>query len=251
MRYEFDDENVFNDILEPLNYKSKNEIIYGFDEEIKTLIKLLQKYKKPNVIITGKAGVGKTALVEKLAQLIAKGKVPSQLKNKYIYELSLNKTVSGTTYRGDFEKKVEKIIERARGREIILFIDEIHNIMGLGGSESNGAMSMSEALKPYLSRNEISIIGATTELEYKKYIKRDTAFTRRFSKMEIKEPKPNVVNSILNESKKLYEKHYKVKLNDEDLKEIVKRAKKRKGTFPDKAFDELEDFCYELSQKNN
>lgn len=226
----------------------KGNNLYELEEETEKLIKGLLRYKKSNVLIVGKAGIGKTALVENLAKKINEGNVPEKLKNKKIYELSLNTTIAGTRYRGDFEEKVRNILEFVSSKKnIIIFVDEIHNILNLGGAE--GAISLDETLKPFLARNKITMIGATTTKEYKRTIYKNEAFDRRFSKIKMKEPKLSKVIKILEASKENYEKHYSVNLDDNDLVRVVLKAKRRKGSFPDKAFDELEEYCYYL-QKN-
>lgn len=239
-----------NEIEELININSqpKNfDCIFGLDKETEELIKGLSRHKKSNVLIIGKAGIGKTTLVENLAKKIKNNEVPKNLKNKKIYELSLNTTVAGTRYRGDFEEKVRNILEIvSKQKNIILFVDEIHNILNLGGAE--GAMSLGETLKPFLARNKITLIGATTTKEYNKTIHRDSAFDRRFYKMKMKEPKTKDVIDILKSNKKEYEKHYSINLDDADIVRVVLKSKRRKGTFPDKAFDELEEYCYLLQK---
>lgn len=231
------------------NYKTN---IYGFEEELDTLYHALGRYKKHNVILVGKAGVGKTALVEKFCQEINEKNVPNKYKNKKVYELSLNSLVAGTRYRGEFEEKVNKLLNKVCDDEdIILFVDEIHNIMKLGASESNGAMSLNETLKPYLARNRITLIGATTEKEYRKYIQRDDAFNRRFSIIYVKEPNLKTTYEILKSYKKEYEDYYGIFLRDNELIKILIKSIKRRGNNPDKALDELEEFCYERCKDND
>ena len=237
------------DCLTNLNdYVKENKIInYGMEEEVEKLIQGLMRYKKSNVLIIGKAGIGKTALVEKLAERLNSHAVPKVLRNKEIYEMNLNNAVAGTKYRGEFEEKVERVLRLvSHSKNMILFVDEIHNILELGGAE--GAMSFGETLKPYLARNQITLIGATTRKEYEKTIKRDAAFDRRFFKIEMKEPKINDVIKILNSVVKQYEAHYKIRISDEEIKKIVLKSRKRKGCFPDKALDELEEYCYQKAK---
>ncbi len=241
--------NELEDVNERvLNLKTN---IYGFDKEIEKLIKGLLRFKKSNVLLIGKTGVGKSTLVEKLALRLNSGCVPEQLRGKKIYELFLNTTISGTKYRGEFEAKVDNILKSVKEDEdVILFIDEIHNIMGLGGGAETQGMSLAETLKPYLARDQITLIGATTIEEYKRYIQKDNALDRRFYKVEIKEPSKDEVIKMLLENKQKYENHYDIRLKVEDIEKIVKKSKRLKGNYPDKAFDVLEEYCYELKQKS-
>ena len=211
--------------------KDKCKII-GFDKELKELEKGLCRLKKPNVLLVGEPGVGKTALVEKFAKLLTVGNVARNLRGKKVYELYLNNTIAGTRYRGDFEEKIVNILNVIEKSEnVILFIDEIHNIMGLGAGKDNGGMPMSDTLKPYLARGIITVIGATTKEEYEKYIKPDKALNRRFYKVNIKEPSKEDTLKMLMENKQIIS--------------ILKKSRKREGYFPDKAFDELETYCYD------
>lgn len=258
-RYEFFMSELFDDAkhiktLENINervieYKTD---IYGFEDELDTLYHALGRYKKHNVILVGKAGVGKTSLIEKFCQEINKGNVPNKYKNKKIYELSLNSLLSGSRYRGEFEEKVRNLLENVCDNEdIILFVDEIHNMMNLGASQDGGAMTFDETLKPYLARNRITLIGATTEKEYRKYIKHDDAFNRRFSIIYVKEPNLKTTYEILKSYKKEYEDYYGIFLRDNELIKILIKSIKRRGNNPDKALDELEEFCYERSKDND
>lgn len=241
--------NFIDDMNERVSeYKTK---IYGFDKELDTLYHSLNRYKKHNVLLIGKAGVGKTALVEKFCQLINENKVPAKYKNKKVYELSLNALLCGTKYRGEFEEKVQTLLDEfTNNPNTIIFIDEIHNIMGLGDSKMNGSMAFSETLKPYLARNKLTIIGATTEKEYKKYIKSNDAFDRRFSKIYIDEPNLKTTYEILKSMKKEYENYYGIFLRDNELKQVISKTMFRRGNNPDKALDVLEDLCYEKSKDN-
>lgn len=242
-------------LLENTCVKNMNEYVkvkkitnYGLEEETRELIKGLQRYKKSNVLILGKAGIGKTALVENLCMLINKKKVPKELRDVIVLELSLNASVAGTRFRGDFEEKIQKILNYvANNPKIILFIDEVHNVMVAGRAE--GAFGLGDILKPYLARDEIRLIGATTKEEYKKTIDKNSAMKRRFYKLNMKEPTKKATLNILKNSKSNYERHYKVKLSDKDLIKIIKLAKRKDGSFPDKALDVLEDFCYTKANK--
>ena len=243
----------YSNVLENMNERVSNfnGTIYGFDKELDTLYHALNRYKKSSVLLIGKAGVGKTALVEKFCQEINEGKVPKRYKDVIIYELSLNGLISGTRYRGEFEQKVDELLsDITDDKDIIIFIDEIHNVMNLGNSDINGTISFSETLKPYLARNRITIIGATTELEYKKYVRKDSAFDRRFSKIYMSEPSLKTTYDILKSVKKEYEDYYGIFLRDNELKHILAKSIIRRGNNPDKALDELEEFCYERSKDN-
>lgn len=229
-----------------------NGTIYGFDKELDALYHALNRYKKSSVLLIGKAGVGKTALVEKFCQEINKGNVPKKFKHVVVFELSLNSLIGGTRYRGEFEERVDRLLKDITdNKHVILFIDEIHNIMDLGGGVSNtGAMCLNETLKPYLARNRITIIGATTETEYKRYIRKDNAFDRRFSKIYMSEPSLKTTYEILKSVKKEYEDYYGIFLRDNELKQVLVKSMLRRGNNPDKALDELEEFCYERGKDN-
>lgn len=222
--------------------RQKTKII-GMDKELKTLISSLRRLKKPNAIIIGNAGTGKTALVEKLAIAINKNEVPKCLKKKIILEVSINSLVAGTKYRGDFEDKLDDIISNARNNnDVILFIDEFHTSVKAGDT-TDGGLSMGNILKPYLARGEIKVIGATTEEEFKKYVAKDKAFKRRFRILRLKQPSLKQTINILKGVKGDYEKHYKCKITDEDVFLICCKAVLfRKGYLPDKAFDEMEEW---------
>lgn len=216
----------------------------GREKEIKRIVEILARKNKNNPILIGEAGVGKTAIVEEIAYLISKNKVPQFLKNKKIILLNISSVVSGTKYRGEFEEKLNKIIKEIEDDdELILFIDEIHTLVGAGGAE--GAIDASNILKPALARNNIKCIGATTLNEYKKYIEKDKAFDRRFQKVLIKEPNAMETQYILKKIKKDYEKFHNVTISDELLNCIVDLSNKyifdRKN--PDKSIDILDEVC--------
>lgn len=217
------------------------------DDEIKRLIEILSRRTKNNPILIGEAGVGKTAVVEGLAKLIVENKVPT-LKNKKIISVSMANLVAGTKYRGEFEERLGKIInELENTNEIILFIDEIHTLVGAGGAE--GAIDASNILKPALARGKIKIIGATTTDEYKEFIEKDKALDRRFQKIEIKEPSIKTTINILNKLTSIYEKYHNVKISNDIVEKIVYYSEKyiydRK--FPDKAIDILDEVCSKVS----
>lgn len=244
---EFCRDNTF--VTDMNDYVKTNKIKnIGFDDEIEELIKGLSKLKKNNVVILGKAGIGKTALVEKLCELINSNKVPKMLKNKTILEVSLNGALAGTSYRGAFEDKIQKLINLVTDRnDIILFIDEIHNLINCNNNDNT--VGLADTLKPYLARGNFSLISATTLKEYENSIAKDPALERRFFKLNLEEPSEEKVLNILQKSKSVYEKHYGVKLNKNDIVKIIELANNRDGAFPDKAFDELEDYCYKKSKE--
>lgn len=228
-----------------LNNKVKNQTynITGRDKELNELIEALCKKDKSNAILIGEAGVGKTAIVEALAKKINNNDVPEYLKNKQIIELTMSSIVSGTRYRGEFEEKIEKIISEFESNEdLILFIDEIHTMVGAGGAE--GAIDASNILKPYLARNKIKCIGATTINEYSKTISKDKALNRRFQIIKVNEPTKEETLNILKNTKKYYEKYHNVKINNKDLKfiiEITDKDKTKKN--PDKSLELLDLLC--------
>ena len=233
--------------------------VIGRDKEIDNVIEILLRKNKCNPILVGDAGVGKTAIVEGLAQRIVDKKVSKKLLNKKIISISIASLVSGTKYRGEFEEKLLKIIrELEKNRNYILFIDEIHTIVGAGGAE--GAIDASNILKPALARGNITVIGATTIEEYKKYIEEDKALSRRFQKVIVKEPKEKDLMIILNRTKSIYEKYHNVIISDIVLKHIVKTSKKYifNRFEPDRSIDILDEVSSfvssrisELDLKNN
>lgn len=229
--------------------KKKNIKIIGFDKELEELIKGLSKMRKPNVIIKGEPGVGKTALVEKLACAINDGCVPDWLLNKKIYQMFVSNVVAGTKYRGEFEEKMKKMIDLLEENpDIILFIDEIHMMVGSGSAE--GSADMANIFKPALARGNIRVIGATTNDEYDRFIKRDGALERRFSTIELLEPTEKQVKEILRGLRKSFETFYGIKITDEDIENAYNNSKTKRGLMPDVALDELENFCIEKKFNN-
>lgn len=224
--------------------KTKKYKIIGRENEIDQVCTILSKKEKNNVLIIGEAGVGKSALVEKLAMMINQGKVVDSLKNKIIYELSLASLVAGTKYRGEFEEKFKKIIDKVRDLDnVIIFIDEIHNVIGAGGAE--GAIDASNILKPYLARKDMTVIGATTIDEYYKHFEKDHAMNRRFSIVTLKENTKEETLEILKGIKGYYESYHQIKMDNVLLKELIElvdcHIKNR--TYPDKAIDILDLSC--------
>ena len=236
--------------LRNLNTSGNNADITGREEELHFMISILSRKDKANPLLIGEPGVGKTAMVEKLASMIQKQSVPS-LQGTLIYELHLNTLVAGTKYRGDFEEKLQNIIKLLKKYpNVILFIDEIHQMIGAGKSE--GSIDVSSVLKPYLARGEIRCIGATTIDEYEKYIEKDRALERRFQVIMIKEPKKEEAFRMMKAKRKEYEDFHHVKLEEHLLRSIVEYCDyympARK--FPDKAIDVLDLACVEAKQSN-
>lgn len=217
--------------------------VIGRKNEIDRTIQVLCRRTKNNPIHVGEPGVGKTAITEGLAQLIADGKVPENLRNKKIHRLDLGGLIAGTKYRGDFEDRLKKIInELVESGESILFIDEIHNIVG-AGAVSGGAMDASNIIKPVLSARKLQCIGSTTYEEYKKYFEKDRALSRRFQKIDIKEPSIEETVSILKGLKDKFEEFHKVKYSDYALATAVELSDKyiNERFLPDKAIDVIDE----------
>lgn len=224
--------------------RDKFDPVIGRERETDRLIRVLCRKNKNNPCLLGEAGVGKTAIVEGLAQRIAEGNVPRFLKDKVIISVDLTAMVAGAKYRGDFEERIKNIIgEATRNKSVILFIDEIHTIVGAGAAE--GAIDASNILKPQLSRGDIQIIGATTYAEYRKYIEKDPALERRFQPIAIDEPSEAGTIEMLTGLKPRYEKHHNVKILPEVIKECVLLSEKyiTDRFLPDKAIDLLDEAC--------
>lgn len=222
--------------------------VIGRDDKVSRLIEILLRRTKNNPLLIGEAGVGKTAVVEELVRRISKGDVPKKLENTQVFSISMSCLISGTKYRGEFEERINKIISELESEpNIILFIDEIHTLVGAGGAE--GAIDASNILKPYLARGKIRVIGATTNNEYKKYLEKDKALDRRFQKIYIEEPNVGDTEDILFGLRDIYEDFHGVKIRDEIIKLIVELADKyvSGGKFPDKAIDILDEACCKTS----
>ena len=222
----------------------KLDDIIGRDREIYRTIQILCRRQKNNPCLIGEAGVGKTAIAEGIAERIAKGDVPARLKDKEIYLLDLTALVAGTQFRGQFEQRVKGLISEVRAAgNIILFIDEIHNITGAGDSE--GAMNAGNILKPALSRGEVQVIGATTFAEYRKYIEKDQALERRFQPVKVEEPSIADTIAVMQGIKQYYEAHHNVKVPADVLNATVSLAERyiTDRFLPDKAIDLLDEAC--------
>ncbi len=225
--------------------------VTGRDKEIDKLIEVLNRKNKCNPILIGEAGVGKTAIVEGLVYKIIKKEVPENLLDKKIYSIDIASIISGTKYRGEFEDKIKKIIDEIiDNKDIILFIDEIHTLVG-AGSSMDGGLDASNILKPYLARGNLKVIGATTLNEYSKTIEKDKALDRRFQKIVIKEPDKIMLKNILLNIKGTYEKFHGVIINEEIINEIIKLSKKYiyNKKEPDRSIDVLDDVSSKVSMK--
>ena len=235
---------ILNELGINLNekYQNSDEVVLGRDEEINMIVEILCCKNKNNPLLIGDAGVGKTAIVEELARRINEGDIPYKLKNKKIYSVAMSSLVAGTKYRGEFEEKINKLINEVEtSDDVILFIDEIHTLVGAGGAD--GAIDASNILKPYLARGNIKIIGATTKEEYKKYIADDKALSRRFQIVNIDEPDLNKVKTILLGIRPVYEKYHNVKISDNIIDKTIYYSNKylNNRKFPDKAIDILDE----------
>lgn len=225
--------------------------IIGRDREIYRVIQILSRRSKNNPCLIGEPGVGKTAIAEGIAQKIVNGDVPFRLQDKQIYLLDLTALVAGTQFRGQFESRVKTLVDEVKAEgNIILFIDEVHNLVGTGDSE--GTMNAGNLLKPALSRGEIQVIGATTFSEYRKYIEKDSALERRFQPVKINEPTIEETIEVLKGIKDYYENHHKVKVSDDIIIAATNLSEKyiTDRFLPDKAIDLLDEACSCCSLKS-
>ena len=223
----------------------KIDPVIGRDEEIRSITRILSRKTKNNPILIGEAGVGKTAIVEGLASRIIKGDVPNSLKNKTIWELDMGALIAGAKYRGEFEERLKAVLKEVKNShgDIIMFIDEIHMIVGAGGME--GAMDAGNMLKPMLARGEIHCIGATTLNEYRKYIEKDGALERRFQKVQVKEPTVLDTITILRGLKSRFEVYHGVNIKDRALVAAATLSDRyiTSRFLPDKAIDLVDEAC--------
>ena len=232
----------FGKNLTELAKQGKIDPVIGREKEIKRVIQILSRRNKNNPCLIGEPGVGKTAIAEGLALKIVNGEVPEMLANKTIYSLDLTSMVAGTKYRGDFEERIKKAMDEVKdNKDVILFIDEIHNIMGAGAAE--GAVDAANILKPSLARGEIQVIGATTISEYRKNIEKDAALERRFQPVTVGEPTEDEAVEILKGLRDKYEAHHKVKITDEAIDSAVKLSSRyiNDRFLPDKAIDLIDE----------
>src|SRR6058998_462010 len=233
---------MFGRDLTELARKNELDPVVGRKNEIERVIQILCRRTKNNPVLLGEAGVGKTAIVEGLAQEIAKGNVPEILRDKRVVTLDLALMVAGTKYRGQFEERIKAVMDEIRrSKNVILFIDELHTIVGAGSAE--GALDASNIVKPALSRGELQCVGATTMNEYRKYIEKDAALERRFQTVKVDAPTIDEAIEILKGLRPKYEAHHKAKLTDEALETAVKFSERYiTGRFlPDKAIDVMDE----------
>ncbi len=233
--------------LNAMAKEGKFDPIVGRDDEIERIIQILSRRTKNNPCLTGDPGVGKTAIVEGLAQKIAAGDIPDVLKHKRIFSLDLSAMVAGSKYRGEFEERMKKVLEEVRAdSNLILFVDEIHTIIGAGAAE--GSIDASNILKPAMARGEIQLIGATTLEEYRKNIEKDAAFERRFQPVRVEEPTEEAAIGMLTVLKERYEKHHKVEISAEAIEAAVKLSARYVADrcLPDKAIDLIDESASRL-----
>ncbi len=243
--------DAFGRDLTELAREGKLDAVIGRDDEIERVVQILSRRTKNNPVLLGEPGVGKTAIVEGLAQQIVDGDVPELLRNKRIVVLDLALMVAGTKYRGQFEERIKAVMtEVRRVRDVVLFIDELHTLVGAGGAE--GAIDASNVLKPALSRGEIQCIGATTLDEYRKHIEKDGALERRFQSVNVDPPTPDEAVAILKGLRDRYEAHHRVKFTDEALAEAVDLSVRyiTNRFLPDKAIDVMDEAGARVRLKN-
>ena len=231
--------------------ESRLDCVIGREQEIERVIQILNRRQKNNPCLIGEPGVGKTAIAEGLAQRIVEGEVPFKLRDKEVYLLDLTSLVAGTQFRGQFESRMKGLIEEIRkAGNVILVIDEIHNIVGAGDAE--GSMNAANILKPALSRGEIQVIGATTFTEYRKHIEKDTALERRFQSVTVNEPSLADTLKILRGIAHYYEEHHGVIIPDGVLRQAVQLSERyiTDRFLPDKAIDLIDEACSDLNLKN-
>ena len=232
----------FSRDLTALAREGKLDPVIGREKEIQRVIQILSRRTKNNPCLIGEPGVGKTAVVEGLAQMIVLGDVPETIAKKRVMTLDLSGMVAGSKYRGEFEERIKRVLaEVMEDGEVLLFIDEIHTIIGAGSAE--GAIDASNILKPSLARGEIQLVGATTIDEYRKYIEKDSALERRFQPVTVEEPSEEETYEILKGLRKAYEDHHKVQITDDALKAAVKLSARyiNDRFLPDKAIDLIDE----------
>jgi ATP-dependent Clp protease ATP-binding subunit ClpB len=248
--------NALNKYAVNLNMQARNgklDPVIGRDEEIRRVLQILSRRTKNNPILVGEPGVGKTAIAEGLAHRILNGDVPDNLKSKQIFSLDMGALVAGAKYKGEFEERLKSVVKEVIGSEgeIVLFIDEIHTLVGAGGGE--GAMDAANILKPALARGELRAIGATTLNEFQKYFEKDKALERRFQKVMVDEPEAEDAISILRGIKEKYESHHKVRIKDEAIISAVELSQRyiNDRFLPDKAIDLVDEAASKLRMQIN
>src|ERR1700740_2188750 len=249
--------NALNKYAINLNEQAKTgklDPVIGRDEEIRRGLQILSRRTKNNAILVGEPGVGKTAIAEGLAHRINNGDIPENLKTKQIFSLDMGALIAGAKYKGEFEERLKSVVKEvtAANGEIILFIDEIHTLVGAGGG-GEGAMDAANILKPALARGELRAIGATTLNEYQKYIEKDKALERRFQKVMVDEPTAEDAISILRGIKEKYETHHSVRIKDEAIISAVELSQRYISDrfLPDKAIDLMDEAASKLRMQIN
>ncbi len=235
--------NLYARDLTQLALQDKLDPVIGRKHQIERVIQILSRRTKNNPVLIGDSGVGKTAIVEELANEIASGNVPEPLKNKRVLQLDLSGLVAGTKYRGEFEKRLKGILDEiiASRRNIILFIDELHTLAEAG--EATGAINAADILKPALARGDLQVVGATTSQDYSKYLEHDQTLERRFQPVHVEESTPEQTIEILKGIRQRYEQHHQVGITDESITEAVALGQNVlvKRAFPDKAIDIIDE----------
>jgi ATP-dependent Clp protease ATP-binding subunit ClpB len=241
--------NKFAKNLNELAAAGKLDPVIGRDEEIRRVLQILSRRTKNNPVLIGEPGVGKTAIAEGLAHRIISGDVPENLKSKRIFSLDMGALIAGAKYKGEFEERLKAVVKEVidSDGEIVLFIDEIHTLVGAGGG-GEGAMDAANILKPALARGELRSIGATTLAEYQRYIEKDKALERRFQKVYVDEPDTEDAISILRGLKERYEVHHKVRIKDEAIIAAVELSQRyiNDRFLPDKAIDLVDEAASKL-----
>ena len=233
--------------------KGKLDPVIGRDEEIRRVLQILSRRTKNNPVLIGEPGTGKTAIVEGLAHRILRGDVPENLKNKQLYSLDMGALIAGAKYQGEFEERLKKVVKEVVESEgnIILFIDEIHTLVGAG--QTQGAMDAANILKPALARGELRSIGATTLDEYQKYFEKDKALERRFQTVMVDEPDTMSSISILRGLKERYEQHHRVRIQDDAIIAAVTLSHRyiTERFLPDKAIDLMDEAAAKVSSRSS
>ena len=252
-----DESNYLEQIGRNLTQEARDDLldpVIGRDKEIQETAEVLSRRTKNNPILVGEAGVGKTAIVEGLAQAIVKGNVPASIKDSEVISVDISSLEAGTQYRGAFEENIQKLVEAVKeAKNVVLFFDEIHQIIGSGSTGGDsGSKGLSDIIKPALSRGEFSIIGATTQDEYRNNILKDAALARRFNEVLVNEPSPDDTFNILKNKKKKFEEHHHVELPDDVLKACVDLSIQYipQRLLPDKAIDVLDITAAHLSAQS-
>ncbi|MBU0598365.1 AAA family ATPase [Patescibacteria group bacterium] len=243
---------IYSKDLTALAQEDKLDPVIGREHEIERLIQILSRRTKNNPVLIGQSGVGKTAIVEGLANQIASGKVTATLTDKKVLALDLSGLVAGTKYRGEFEKRLKALVDEiiAAKRKIILFIDEMHTLAEAG--QASGAINAADILKPALARGDLQVIGASTKIDYKKYVENDLTLERRFQPILIEEPNKEQTFNILKGIRSRYENHHQVKISDDALKACIELSNKyvNDRVFPDKAIDLMDEACAKVKLRS-